>query len=152
MQPVTIRQSRCNYWIFLSVIFAIVLFIISVAGMIYSFPISLSFEWFILPVLFTGSLVLGCQYLYWLLNPRDSTFTISHDYIHIEDQTVFKWTHRRFSPDEITKLTYNSESLSHLKTKDGTTHYISDILMIQRESIFSVLSEIHPHIKLKKID
>jgi hypothetical protein len=150
MDVVTITQNRSNSWTGFGVLMALGLLIVSGVGMIVSWPMEVSFEWILLPILFLGASVLGGNYLYWLIKPRDAVFSVSADQICIEDQPVFRWVTRTFSPSEVVEISYSSESGSRLKTKDGRSHILSDILMMQRAAIFSAISAQHPHIALKE--
>ena len=150
MNAVTISQNRSNGWTGFGVLIAVGLLIVSGVGMIVSWPIEVSFEWILLPILFLGALVLGGNYLYWLVTPRNAVFSVSADQICIEDQPVFRWITRTFSPSEVVEISYSSESGSRLKTKDGRSYVLSDILMMQRGVIFSAISAEHPHIALKE--
>jgi len=150
MEEITIQQNRSNGWTAFGVFMAIGLLTASTVGMILNWPMKLSFEWIIMPLLFIGSLVLGFNYTYWIIAPRNAVFYVSDDEIRIEDQPVFKWISRTFPPSEVIEIYYSRESGSRLKTRDGKTHTISDILMMQREAIFSALAVKHPHIALKE--
>ena len=120
--------------------------------MIAAWPFEFSFVWFILPMLFIGSLFLGTNYIYWILVPKKTLFEVSQDVITIEDQPVFTWKVRRFDPAEIIQIVYNTESSSYLKTKDGKTHLISDILMMRKKDIFAAVRELHPHIETSSMN
>ena len=128
---------------------ALGLLIVSAVGMIVSWPIEMTFEWILFSILFLGALVLGGNYVYWLFLPRNAVFSVSAEQIRIEDQPVFKWVTRTFSPSEVVEISYSSESGSRLKTRDGKVYILSDVIMMQRAAIFAAIAARHPHIALK---
>ena len=148
MNTVVIKQNRSNHWTAVSLLMAAVLLIISMAGMVAARPVELSFEWFLLPLLFLGSLLTGVNYLRWMASPRDHVFSVSNDSIDIEDQPFLRWKSRSFNPADVVQISYNGESSSFLKTRDGRKHPLSDILMMKKDEIFEALTDLHPHIKL----
>jgi hypothetical protein len=149
MHAVTITQNRSNYWTGFGVLMALGLLIVSAVGMIVSWPIEMTFEWILFSILFLGALVLGGNYVYWLFLPRNAVFSVSAEQIRIEDQPVFKWVTRTFSPSEVVEISYSSESGSRLKTRDGKVYILSDVIMMQRAAIFAAIAAQHPHIALK---
>jgi hypothetical protein len=148
MDATTIIQNRSNYWTGFGVLLAVILLSASAAAMIAAWPVTLSFEWILLPSLFLGSLTAGANYLYWMISPREAVFSVSTALIQVEDQPWFRWCNRSFQPLDVTEITYNSESSSYLRTTDGKRHLLSDILMMRRDEIFSAVSDLHPHIML----
>lgn len=124
MDTITITQNRSNSWTGFGVLMALGLLIVSGVGMIVSWSINMIFEWILLLILFLGALVLGSNYVYWLAHPRNAVFSVSADEIRIEDQPMFKWVTRTFSPSEVVEISYSSESGSRLKTKDGRSHVL----------------------------
>ncbi|MEM9079103.1 MAG: hypothetical protein AAGC74_00235 [Verrucomicrobiota bacterium] len=148
MDAVIIKQNRSNSWTAFGILLALVLLTVSAIGIVAAWPISLSFEWFLLPLLFIGSLVLGANYVYWMLSPRETAFSVSPNQINIEDQPVFRRITRSFEPSDVVEIVYNSESSSYLRTGDGKRHLLSDILMMKRDAIFLAVSKFHPEIQL----
>lgn len=150
MNAITIEQDRCNAWTAFGVFMAIGLFLVSVIGMVLNWPFTISFEWSIILLLFVGSFVASITYISWIVSPKKTIFFVSQDEIRIEDQPSIKWATRTFSPSDVVELSYNGEGISELRTRDGKSHVISDILMIQRDAIFDALSTFHPHIIIRK--
>ena len=148
MNSVTITQNRANWWTATGAVMAAVLLIASLIGMGLALPFEVNFVWLLLMIIFVGSLVLGGNYAYWMISPREAVFSISDTFISVEDQPVLGWLKRSFVPSDVVEIVYNSETGSFLKTQDGEIHLLSDILMMKRREIFAAISEIHPHITL----
>lgn len=147
MDTTTVTQNRSNSWTGFGFLLAVVLIIASGAGMINYWPIEASFEWLLLPILFVGAAILGGNYLYWLVSPRNAVFSVSADEILIEDQPVFRWVTRTFTPSDVVEIACSGEG-SCLRTRDGKAHILSDILMMERAAIFSAIAVRHPHVVL----
>lgn len=109
MDAVIITQNCSNRSTGCGVLMALGLLIVSGVWMINSWPIEVTFEWILYSILFLGGLVLGGNYLYWLVSPRNAVFSVSADEIRIEDQPVFRWVTRTFSPSDVVEISYSSE-------------------------------------------
>lgn len=112
-------------------------------------PPEFSFPWFLMPILAIGSIVIGINYAYWLLKPREVSIEISKDSIRIIDQPIFRWKERIFDPKEIQMLHHNPDSGTVLIDNSGKHHIVGGTLMMKKMEIFRALREIHPHIKIK---
>jgi len=128
---------------------AILLGSISVSYIVLMWPPEISFPWFLLPILAIGSIVLGFNYAYWLLNPREVSIEISKKAIRINDQPIFKWKDRIFDPKEIQMLHHSPESGTVIIDNCGKHHIVGGVIMMKSREIFKALREIHPHIKIK---
>ena len=110
-------------------------------------PPSLSFEWFLLPCLFTGALLGILSNAFLILFPRNFNIEISESHVIINEQLLFKKTTRSFKADTIISIKHHVDYASYLITKDGKEHKIHQITMMRKKEIFKTIAKFHPHIK-----
>jgi hypothetical protein len=146
-----ITQKVRHPWLIYSVVLA---FIASVGFLTigyFNWPPKMNFNWFVGVLTTVGTISFTITNGIRLFNIAPYRFAINDDEILIQDWGVIKSRIRTFTASSVTEICHSTEGGSFLKTTDGKTYHIDDVLMCNYKSIFELVQKNFNHIKTREL-
>lgn len=117
----------------------------------FNWPPQMNFSWIVGTVVTIGTILCAITNGIRLFYSEPYRFAINDDEIIIKDWGILRPRVRKFTTSSITEICHSSEGASFLKTKDGETHYIDDVLMYNYSIIFELIQMKYNHIATRDI-
>ncbi len=141
-----IIQKTRHPWIVFSFILAFLASIGFLTIGYFNWPPHFNFSWIIGSLVTIGSIICAITNGIRQFYPDPYRFELNHDKILIRDWGIIRPRVRKFPVTSVTEICHSSEGGSYLKTKDGNTHYIDDVLMYKYKDIFELIKKNYNHI------
>lgn len=141
-----VTQKTRHPWIILSFMAGVCGSMLFILIGYYNWPPKLSFNWIVGSIVTITYLTCSADFGIRLLYQGKYSFEMNDTEIIIRDWGFLRPRVRIFSASSVIKIYHSSEGSSGLKTKDGKTHYINDVLMLKYREVFEQVKKTYKHI------